>query len=213
MKRGQHILLLAALAAALLFSCGKSGEKVIPVSKMRLIYKDMLLADQWLESHPALYQKADTSLFYEAIFSKYGYTLADYQNSVSHYLGDPRRFGKLVGDVGKDLKKERMALSAELERDRAWRHRMDSIAEALSVYRPAHMHYLTEFLSETYRTDTMTFAVSEEGFRFPCAVAPAVRYRGPERLDPPSEAEEAPADTVRAPLAMSLEEGEELERF
>ena len=83
MERGRHILLLAVLAAALLFSCGKSGEKVIPVSKMRLIYKDMLLADQWLESQPSLYQKADTSLFYEAIFSKYGYTLADYQNSVS----------------------------------------------------------------------------------------------------------------------------------
>lgn len=213
MKRGRHILLPAVLAAALLFSCGKSGEKVIPVSKMRLIYKDMLLADQWLESQPSLYQKADTSLFYEAIFSKYGYTLADYQYSVSHYLGDPRRFGKLVGDVGKELKKEQMALSAELERERKWRFRMDSIAQVLSAYRPAHMHYLTEFLSVAYRTDTMAFAVTEEGFRFPCAVAPAVRYRGPERLDPPKEAEEAPADTVRAPFSLMLEEGKELERF
>ncbi|MBO6161189.1 MAG: DUF4296 domain-containing protein [Bacteroidales bacterium] len=211
MERGRHILLLAVLAAALLFSCGKSGEKVIPVSKMRLIYKDMLLADQWLESHPSLYQKADTSLFYEAIFSKYGYTLADYQNSVSHYLGDPRRFGKLIGDVGKNLKKEQMALSAELERDRKWRQHMDSIAQVLSAYRPAHMHYLTEFLSDAYRADTMTFAVSEEGFRFPCAVVPAVRYRGPERLDPPTEEEEAPADTV--PLSLTLDEKQELERF
>ena len=68
---------LAAVALfLLLFSCGR-GRRMISPTDMSKIYADMLVMDQWLRIN-AEGRKADTTLVYEPIFNKYGYTLDDY---------------------------------------------------------------------------------------------------------------------------------------
>lgn len=47
-------------------SCGRGG-RVIPVRKMERIYREMLLADQWLAENPDKRGIADTTWFYEPI--------------------------------------------------------------------------------------------------------------------------------------------------
>lgn len=46
----------------------------------------MYLADQFIETHPQFKIQADTMQVYGAIFKKYGYTNAEYENSVKYYL-------------------------------------------------------------------------------------------------------------------------------
>ncbi len=196
MTKVLRILLVPALALAL-FSCSPRGETVIPPSRFKAIYREMLLADQWLEYHPEAQTRADTSLFYEGIFRKYGYTLSDYQHSVTHYLSDPRRYGRIVKSVAKEISSERQALAREEEAYLLERHKADSIAELLSAYRPAILHLLTEFMDKPYRRDTILFGETSEGVRFPSGVAPVDRFRGPEVLFLPEEAApEDKADTL-----------------
>ena len=70
---------------------------------MEDIYYDMLLADQWLNDHNAARKVADTTLFYEPVFRKYGYSFKDFDKSVSHYLKNPEKFSKMFDRVSKRL--------------------------------------------------------------------------------------------------------------
>ena len=60
---------MMVLASAVV-SCGRGG-RVIPVRKMERIYREMLLADQWLAENPDKRGIADTTWFYKPIFEKY----------------------------------------------------------------------------------------------------------------------------------------------
>lgn len=88
----KHILPMAALCL-LLSSCG--GRDIIPRATMAEIYADMFLADQWLYDHASERSVADTSLFYDPILARYGYTFEQYDKSVKHYMKDPERFSKV----------------------------------------------------------------------------------------------------------------------
>lgn len=92
MKTRLRHILLAGLAALLLTAC---GSRVIPRDKLAHIYAEMLLADQWIKNDRKLTRQADTSLVYEAIFEKYGYTTEDYRKSVEQYMQDPERFSRI----------------------------------------------------------------------------------------------------------------------
>lgn len=96
-----HIMLVMALFLCVT-GCHRHG-KVIPKSKMVLIYADMFLADQWLISHSDARAVADTTLFYEPIFRRYGYTSKDYDASVSYYIDRPDKFNKVLQKTGKLL--------------------------------------------------------------------------------------------------------------
>ena len=205
MKRVLRVFLPVALAAVSVLSCAPRGEKVIPASRLRAIYREMLLADQWLDDHPEALTKADTSLFYEAVFRKYGYDLADYQHTVSHYLADPRRYGRIVKALTRELEGEQHALSREWEAIQAAQHRADSIAAFFAAYRPASLHLLTEFMDKDYRRDTIVFGETSEGVRFPSGAVRRERYRGPEIIVPK---EEEPSGGVPAPRLPDLERGE-----
>ena len=63
---------------------------------MAEIYAEMLMADQWVIEHSKTRAQADTSLVYEPIFQKYGYSTADYRASVSHYMKDPERYSRIL---------------------------------------------------------------------------------------------------------------------
>ena len=89
----------------MLSACTKGG-RVIPASKMADIYADMFLADQWISSHYSERRKADTTLFYEPIFEKYGYTTTDYDASVKYYISKPDDYSKILKTAGLKLDKK-----------------------------------------------------------------------------------------------------------
>lgn len=95
MKRFLAYIAAAILALCFLSSCKEEG-RVIPRSTMSKIYAEMFLADQWLRDHPAARPVADTTLFYEPIFNKYGFRKIDYITSVDTYISDPEKFSKIL---------------------------------------------------------------------------------------------------------------------
>ncbi|MBO6170084.1 MAG: DUF4296 domain-containing protein [Bacteroidales bacterium] len=106
MKSCVRHILVAFAALFLLCSCGDKA-RIIPRGVMSDIYAEMLLADQWLEDHQSERSRADTMLFYDPIFKRYGYTFEDYDASVRKYLEDPEKFSKVFRDASLKLKDKR----------------------------------------------------------------------------------------------------------
>ena len=96
-----HIVLVT-LALAGLAGCRKAS--VIPANRMSDIYCDMFMMDQWVKDNLEARRTADTTLVYEPIFNKYGYTLADYNKSVDYYLENPDLFVKIAENTVEKLK-------------------------------------------------------------------------------------------------------------
>ena len=96
----------------LLASCNRD---IIPRAVMADIYADMLLADQWLSDHPSERSKADTSLFYDPILDKYGYTFEQYDKTVKHYLEDPERFSKVFRAAADKLRNKQKLYNRKKE--------------------------------------------------------------------------------------------------
>ena len=98
MKTVVRIISIVAVALLLLSSCAR-GPKKIPEAKFVQIYAEMLVADAWLADHSELREKADTTLFYEAVFQKYGYTRDDFLFSISQRVKDVEEFAKTMEKV------------------------------------------------------------------------------------------------------------------
>ncbi len=114
MKTFRHIL-TALLLAGLLASC--SGRpRIIPRGVLTDIYAEMFLADQWLSDHSGERSRADTMLFYDPIFKRYGYTFEDYDASVRRYLKDPEKFSRIFRDASAKLKKHKERYVKQIER-------------------------------------------------------------------------------------------------
>ena len=105
MKHIRHILSILA-CAFILVSCDGSRDKVIPRAKLAQMYAEMLITDQWISGAPALRRNADTSLVYEPILQKYGYTSADYRKSIDKYMDDPERFSRILRETAGILDKK-----------------------------------------------------------------------------------------------------------
>jgi len=111
MKRILHIF-LALLALASLASC-KEG-RVIPEGKMSKIYADLFMADYWLELHASeLGPVTDTSLVYEPVFAKYGFTSDEFRASMSHYLNDTDKYARILKHTTLILEERLKALQDE----------------------------------------------------------------------------------------------------
>lgn len=117
MKIVRHISAILALSLFLI-SCSKDKDegKVIPRSKLAEIYAEMLMTDQWITGTPGIRQIADTSLVYEPILEKYGYTSADYRKSVDKYMDDPERFSRILRTTGELLDKRLTSLKKRKEK-------------------------------------------------------------------------------------------------
>ena len=97
----------AAVFAVLLLcvaGCGRRA-KVIPRSTMAAIYADMFMADEWLRHNMYAKPKADTTLFFEPVFAKYGYTKADYVATVDEYVKNPEQYAKILRQSSQILDK------------------------------------------------------------------------------------------------------------
>lgn len=153
----KHFVILLLLAAIVLApSCRRNGPRVIPRGKLAKIYAEMFVTDQWIQNTPKLRSIADTSLVYEPILEKYGYTSEDYQHSVQHYMDDPERFsrilrttGEILDDQIKDLKRKQKELQ-ELEAKR--------LAESKRKY-PEYELWYTELPPRNERDYSDTISV------------------------------------------------------
>ena len=99
----KHLIIFLVAALLLAPSCRKEGPRVIPRGKLSKIYAEMLVTDQWIQNTPRLRTIADTSLVYEPILEKYGYSSEDYRYSVDHYMNDPERFSRILRSTGQIL--------------------------------------------------------------------------------------------------------------
>lgn len=113
MRRAVHIAVLAVLLAAL---CACSHRaRVIPADKLARIYYDMFLVDQWIRDNSDVRPVADTTLVFDPIFRRYGYTFEDYDRSVQYYLDRPDDYTKLLSRVEEALRKEGERLQKEAD--------------------------------------------------------------------------------------------------
>ena len=98
-------------------SCRRA--RVIPKKDFAAIYAEMFIADQWIKDNPSARGKADTTLVYDRIFKKYGYTFEDYDKSVNYYLYDPSKYAKILdasADILEAKLKELRVKEEEIER-------------------------------------------------------------------------------------------------
>ena len=112
LRRAHIVVLLAVLA--MLCGCGRRS-RVIPADKLTRIYQDMFLADQWVRDNPDGRKIADTTLFFDQIFRRYGYTFEDYDRTVHYYLDRPEAYSKLLNRASDRLRKEGERLQKEAD--------------------------------------------------------------------------------------------------
>lgn len=114
MRRAAHIAVLAVVLAGLC-ACGHRN-RIIPENKLVRIYHDMFLADQWVRDHPDSRSDVDTTLLFDPIFHRYGYTFEDYDRTVQYYLDRSEQFVKILNRVETQLRKEGESLQQEADR-------------------------------------------------------------------------------------------------
>lgn len=125
----KHIFryIFAALASSVVLVSlhGCKDDGIIEEDAMAQIYSEMLLTDQWINSTPGMRLIADTSLVYEPILKKYGYTAADYRKSVDHYLDDPDTYAEIMKKTVKifdgrlsELNKKKEKIQKDKDRER-----------------------------------------------------------------------------------------------
>jgi len=113
-----YLTVLGLFLLALSCTCCK-GPRLIPEARMSAIYADMFMADQWIRENQMAKAVADTSLFYEPVFKRHGYSFEDYDYSLNYYLDHPDKFIKLLSvttDYLKVKQEETQKLSDEIDR-------------------------------------------------------------------------------------------------
>lgn len=105
MGRWRHILPVAFFCL-FLSACGGQKGRVIPEKKMAALYVDMFLADQWLKENKQARPVADTTLFFDPIFEKHGYTFADYERSMEYYSSETEVLSKILDSASVMLKRQ-----------------------------------------------------------------------------------------------------------
>ena len=146
-----HIFTVLIVSAVLFSSCSGRDEKVIPRKKMARIYAEMFMVDQWFNDNYTLRRLTDTTLIYEPILEKYGYTSEDYRYSVNRYLDDPERFSRILRTTtqiltrrGEELSKIRNEMTSLEERaKKTARFRIDFDAAVYFpyMYSEPYIHY------------------------------------------------------------------------
>lgn len=163
MRLLRHIMTVVSLLL-LAVSCGEKKDKVIPRGKLAEIYAEFLVMDQWVSSNSNLRRMADTTLVYEPILERYGYTSADYRKSVDVYMNDPERFSRILRTTGtildkrlKDLERCRTEMEHEEELRKQMEARRIVVTIDMGEYFP-YLHsepYVHYYDSLTVETDSL----------------------------------------------------------
>lgn len=144
MKFIRHILLMTSVFL-LALSCGGDKSRVIPRGKLAEIYAEMFMTDQWIITNPGNRHAADTSLVYEPILERYGYTSADYRRSVDAYMDDPERFSRILRATGEILDKRLKELEKrkeEIDHEAALRKYLESLKIDVEIDLGEYFPYL-----------------------------------------------------------------------
>lgn len=181
MRKKLRIVAVALLCVFAFGACAREA-KVIPARKMARIYREMLLADQWLADNPEKKTAADTTWFYEPIFEKYGYTLKDYQNSVDHYLNDPKRYAQMMAKVGEGLRKEASAINQRIGQRERSRFLSDSLARARKKIPVREFQSFVELYPGRVLSDSICFSKDSVGVYSPIRVILDTMFLGPELI-------------------------------
>lgn len=94
-KALSYLLLLVAILSCMV-GCSLRRPRTIPRDTLSEIFAEMFIADQWLNDNSGERRRADTMLFYEPIFRRYGYDSLDYINTIDKYIYEPDKFLKIV---------------------------------------------------------------------------------------------------------------------
>ena len=138
--------------------------------------------DQWLPDNPEKRTAADTTWFYEPIFEKYGYTLKDYQNSVDHYLNDPKRYAQMMAKVGEGLRKEASAINQRIGQRERSRFLSDSLARARKKIPVREFQSFVELHPGRVLSDSICFSKDSVGVYSPIRVILDTMFLGPELI-------------------------------
>ena len=115
MSRAFRLVVTALVLVAVISGCHREG-RIISANALQCIYSDMFLADQWPKSNPEARKKADTTLFYEPIFRKYGYTAKDFEATIDHYTDRPDKLVKIIQRSAKELNEKYLEYNRIAER-------------------------------------------------------------------------------------------------
>lgn len=115
MKKSLGHIAIVLLAVLSLTGCHRKG-RIIPAGTLENIYVDMFMADQWIKSNQDARKRADTSLFYEPIFRRYGYTIKDYDATVTYYIDRPDKYVKILRRSAKTLNLKHLEYNSIAER-------------------------------------------------------------------------------------------------
>ena len=111
---------------------------------------------------------ADTSLVYEPILNKYGYTTEDYVRSVDVYMDDPERYSRILRETGVILNDKLEELEVKRQQqveEEKHRKYMESLMAAVEV----DIKYIYD-LSDTMKvhifqqTDSVSVEMDSLGF-------------------------------------------------
>lgn len=162
MKRSLlYFMSSAVLLVGLLASCGTQEARIIPRGKLAKIYEEMLMTDQWISNTPLVRMVADTSLVYEPILAKYGYTKDDYVATVDRYMDDPERFSRIFRTTSELLDKRLKVLhkrKADYEAALAAAEAIKALdyiipeEEMIYLFKEVYVHY---YDSLTVRLDSL----------------------------------------------------------
>lgn len=120
---------------SVLGSCRDS--RVIDEEDMSKIYAEMLMTDQWINSTPDVRRIADTSLVYEPILRKYGYTSEDYRYSINYYLDHDDDFADIMKGTIRILDARKAALELKrtmLEEEKKVKQYINEVAKGISIH-------------------------------------------------------------------------------
>lgn len=78
---------------------GCSEEGIIQRDTMVSIIEEMYLADQYIEQNPDMRAQTDSMSVYPAIMAKYGYSMADYENSIRYWLQEDGEYNEMLKQV------------------------------------------------------------------------------------------------------------------
>lgn len=131
----KRVCLILVTFAVCLLSCSRGG-RTIPADKLADIYADMLVLDQWARNNGAISRQADTSLVYEPVIRRHGYTVDEYIRTVEDYLHRPGDFAKVFEQVQQTLQARADHLTALVEQKEQAQKLRDSLAARTDFRRP-----------------------------------------------------------------------------
>ena len=126
-----RIVLTGLMVLFFFFSCGeKMPENVIPQNRMQDVLIDVHLADGQLASMPIDSARAYRSVYYDAIFTRYGIDSVIFRHSVEFYSSRPHMMNELYTTIEKKLEGLNTAEQQAIEAKYRAQRLADSITTA-----------------------------------------------------------------------------------